>query len=175
MDDGLAQLAGLLRERDAIDQRIAEMTGRSARQSDVGEFLAARVFDIDLAPSTIQAGYDGWFRSGPLRGRTVNIKTYGSAADGIDISSHGCDYYLVLSGPPRRAGNARHRRWSLASVYLLDSRRLLAEFAARGVKVGIATSIRAADLAAARLYPVPAANAPFLLDERQHSMLGLFS
>ncbi len=75
------------------------ITGRSARQGDIGEFIAAHVLYIKLTSTTVQAGYDGWFRSGPLEGRTVNVKTYGSAAAGIDISSHACDYYLVLERP----------------------------------------------------------------------------
>ncbi|HET8681190.1 MAG TPA: hypothetical protein VFM54_04875 [Micromonosporaceae bacterium] len=66
----LSQLADLLRRRDALDGRIAEITGRSARQGDVGELVAARVFDIELARHAVQAGYDGRFRSGPLKDRT---------------------------------------------------------------------------------------------------------
>ncbi|WIM93248.1 hypothetical protein ACTOB_005221 [Actinoplanes oblitus] len=175
MDDRLASLAALLRDRDDVEQRIAGITQRSARQGDVGEFIAACVFDIELAPSAVQAGHDGWFRSGPLEGRTVNIKTYGSAADGIDISSHSCDYYLVLSGPPKPAGAVSHRRWSIWAVYLFDRQRLLAEFTDRGVKVGVATSVRAGDLTAARLYPVPGENAPFHLTAEQQATLALFT
>jgi hypothetical protein len=75
---------------------------------------------------------------------------YGSVGDGIDVSPHACDYYLVLSGPRKPLGVVRHHRWSIAKVYLFDSRRLLASFADRGVKVGIATSLRVGNLAAAQ-------------------------
>jgi hypothetical protein len=175
MDDRLADLAGLLRERDDIEQRIARITGRSARQGDVGEFIAACVFDIELAPTAVQAGHDGWFRSEPLKDRTVNIKTYGSAAAGIDISLHACDYYLVLSGPLKPPGAVQHHRWSISAVYLFDGQRLLAEFTNRGVKVGIATGLRVGDLAAAQLYPVQGTNALLRLTEEQQAMLALFS
>ncbi|MGC4763555.1 hypothetical protein ACLQ20_11945 [Micromonospora sp. DT46] len=40
----------------------------------------------------MQAGYDGTFRSGPLAGRTVNVKAYGDAFAGLDISPHHCDH-----------------------------------------------------------------------------------
>ncbi|GAA2713761.1 hypothetical protein [Actinoplanes palleronii] len=175
MDEGLAELAGLLRERDEIEQRIAGITRRSARQGDVGEFIAAAVFDIRLAATAIQAGHDGWFRSGPLKDRTVNIKAYGSAAAGIDISPHPCEYYLVLSGPAKPSGAVHHHRWWISAVYLFDAPALLAGFAARGVKVGVATSVRAADLTAAQLYPTPGPNALLPLTPEQRSMLALFA
>jgi hypothetical protein len=173
--DELRELAALLRERDEIEARIAGLTGRSARQGDVGEFIASRVFDIALAPNAVQAGYDGHFRSGELAGRTVNVKTYGSAAAGIDISAHGCDYYLVLSGPPKPAGVVPHYRWQLSAVYLFDAKALIAEFNNRKVKVGIATSLRASDLAAAQIYPGNDPQSVLRLTDAQRSMLSLFS
>lgn len=66
--------------------------------------------------TAVQAGYDGWFRSGPLQGRTVNIKAYGDAAAGIDISPHECDFYLVLSGPPPAPGGAGPHRWRASTT-----------------------------------------------------------
>lgn len=108
MLDELEQLAQLLAARDALDSRIAELVGRSARPGDVGEFIAARIFDLELATLATQAGYDGVFRSGPLAGKTVNVKTYGDVLGGLDIGAHPCDYTLVLTGPPRagRSGSA---------------------------------------------------------------------
>ncbi|MCW3840996.1 DUF4263 domain-containing protein [Micromonospora yasonensis] len=70
MTETLHQLAALLQARDDLDVRIAALTGRSARPGDIGEFIAAQVFDIELAGTGIQAGYDGTFRSGPNAGRT---------------------------------------------------------------------------------------------------------
>ncbi|BCL12789.1 hypothetical protein [Micromonospora sagamiensis] len=95
--EGLRQLATLLRAREELDDRITALIGRPAHPGNIGEFIAARVFDIELACTAVQAGYDGVFRSGPLAGRTVNVKNYGDALSGLDISSHPCDHYLVLS------------------------------------------------------------------------------
>ncbi|BEL05762.1 hypothetical protein Q0Z83_039530 [Actinoplanes sichuanensis] len=175
MNGRLADLASLLRDRDEIERRIAGITGRSARQGDIGEFIAAHVFDIELTSTTVEAGYDGWFRSGPLEGRTVNVKTYGSAAAGIDISSHACDYYLVLTGPPKPTGPVQHHRWSISAIYLFETQRLLAEFISRGVRIGVATSLRAGDLAAAQLYPVHGAHALLNLTAEQREGLARFA
>jgi hypothetical protein len=173
MED-LRKLAALLHERDEIEARIAGLTGRSARQGDVGEFIAARVFDIALAPNAVQAGYDGHFRSGELAGRTVNVKTYGSATAGIDISAHECDYYLVLSGPSKPVGAGPHYRWQLSAVYLFDAKALIAEFNNRKVKIGIATSLRVSDLAAAQIYPAEGPHSMLTLTDDQRLMLSLF-
>ncbi|MEU5941141.1 hypothetical protein ABZ807_18550 [Micromonospora sp. NPDC047548] len=171
----LHQLAALLRARDDLDTGIAVVTGRSARQGDIGEFIAAQVFDIELAGTATHAGHDGTFKSGPLAGRTVNVKTYGDAFTGIDISPHPCDFYLVFSGPPRPLGTVRHHRWQIAAAYLLDTRRLLETLSSRGVKIGIATSIRRADLEAAQIFPDTNPDAPLRLASEQAALLALFA
>jgi hypothetical protein len=109
------------------------VTGRSARPGDIGEYVASVVFDIELAATAVQPGHDGRFRSGPLAGRMVNVKAYGDAGAGIDVSSHPCDYYLVISGPRRAPGPVRHHRWQIARVYLFDAAQLLATFANLGL------------------------------------------
>lgn len=175
MTDELHQLAALLRDRDALDAKIARLTGRSARQGDIGEFVAAQVFDIELAENPVQAGHDGTFRSGPLAGRTVNVKTYGDAFAGIDISPHSCEFYLVFSGPRRAVGAVTHHRWQVSAAYLLDTRRLRETLTGRGVKIGTATSIRKADLEAARIFPDSNPNAPLRLASEQVALLSLFA
>ncbi|MEE6263059.1 hypothetical protein [Plantactinospora sonchi] len=174
MSTELVELAALLRQRDEVDAKIAAMTGRSARQGDVGEFIAARIFDIKLAGTAIQAGHDGTFRSGPLAGRTVNVKTYGNLHDGLDISPHDCDLYLVLAGPPRPPGAVRHHRWRISAVYLLDRQRLLETLAGRGVTVGTATSLRRADINAAQIYPEADVRSALRLTPEQIFLLRLF-
>jgi hypothetical protein len=175
MDEALPRLTALLRERDSIDEQIARCTGRSARIGDVGEFIASKVFGIKLADNAAQAGHDGQFTTGSLEGRTVNVKTYGSAAGGIDISPHGCDYYLVLSGPSKPIGPVAHHQWKLSAVYLFDARALGVELAQRGVKIGIATSLRKSDLAAAQIYPVEGPHPALSLTDDQRAMLSLFA
>ncbi|MEU2664891.1 hypothetical protein [Micromonospora sp. NPDC007220] len=175
MTETLRQLATLLRDRDELDARMAALTRRSARTGDIGEFIAAQVFDITLADTTIQPGYDGTFRTGSLAGRTVNVKTYGDAFTGLDISPHHCDFYLILSGPARPPAAVRHHRWRISAAYLLDSRRLLETLKARGVKIGIATSIRRGDLERAQVFPTSGADAPIRLTPEQTALLSLFT
>ena len=60
------------------------------------------------------------------------------------------------------------------SIFLFETQRLLATLAARGVKIGIATSVRKADWEAARIFP-PRPGSPLTLSETQLAQLALFS
>ena len=95
----LEELAGLLRARNALDAEIVQILGRPATTGSLGEFIAARIFDINLATSGVNPGHDGVFASGPLVGKTVNVKMYSSDDALLDVSPHPADYYLVLRGP----------------------------------------------------------------------------
>ena len=118
---------------------------------------------------------DSTFRSGPLADRTVNIKAYGDASTGLDISDHLCDFYLVLSGPPQPTGSRRHRPWHIAAIYLFDAHALRNVLAERGVKIGIATSLRRADLDTAGIYPAPSSTALLSLSDGQQAALAHFA
>ena len=105
----------------------------------------------------------------------MNVKTYGRHEGVLDIGRHPCDYYLVLAGPP---GQARIRPWVVESVFLFDSVRLLTQLQARGVKIGVATSVRK-EQEAARIFPVrPQAashtEVPLALTAEQVGALALF-
>ena len=63
-----------------------------------------------------------------LAGKTVNIKTYSRHESVLDIGSHPCDYYLVLTGP---ASQARVLPWVIDSVFLFEREQLLARLAMR--------------------------------------------
>jgi hypothetical protein len=74
----------------------------------LGEWLAAQVFDIELEASAVAAGIDGHFRTGPLQGRTVNIKWYLKREGLLETTeSDRLDYYVVLTGPPSAAASSR--------------------------------------------------------------------
>jgi hypothetical protein len=121
---------------------------------------------------TVTPGQRGAFRrSGPLSGKTVNIKTYSRHESVLDISPHPCDYYLVLTGP---AGQARVLPWVIESVFLFEREQLMARLMARGVKIGAATSVRKADWETARVFP-PQQASPLQLSEPQLAWLALFS
>src|SRR5262249_20632034 len=101
----IEQLAELLRQRNVIDARIAELIGQPALSGHVGEYIAAGVFGIALHESASAAGSDGLLRHGPLAGKTVNANLYGNDEGLLDLPREGvpADYTLVLTGP-RSAG-----------------------------------------------------------------------
>jgi hypothetical protein len=171
LTDELERLAKLIQAKNEADQAIAELLGRPGLTGNIGEFIAARVFSIELEKAGSHPGYDGVFR-GPshLAGKTVNIKTYGRDERILDISDHHCDYYLVMTGPP---GAAQHRPLVIDSVYLFDTADLLGRLRERGVKVGVATSLRRLDWDTAKIFPHQP-SAPLRLSENQIASLALF-
>lgn len=166
--DPLPVLAQLLRRRAAIDVEIADVIRRPTYLGHIGEFIASRIFDIELHPNAAHPGSDGVFRSGPLAGKSVNVK-YISMRDGcLDVPVIAApDYLLVLAGSVRGkdAGVARF----IESVYVFPYRALVDA----GVVPGIAASVRKAHWNAARVYPTSASTA-FVLEDRQRSWLALF-
>lgn len=82
----------------------------------LGEWIAARIFDIKLESSAATPGIDGRFRSGLLQDRTVNIKWYLKREGLLDTTaSKALDYYLVPTGPPSAAVSSRDttRPWCI--------------------------------------------------------------
>jgi hypothetical protein len=146
----LERLAELVRIKNRADAEIAELIGRPSAPGNIGEFVAAKVFAIQLMAAGNHPGYDGVFTAGPLAGQTVNIKTYSRHESVLDIGPHPCDYYLVLTGPARQAPVLP---WVIDSVFLFKHAELLAALTARGVKIGVATSVRKTDWQAARISP----------------------
>ena len=171
MNEQLQRLAAMVRARNEADRQIAALIGRPATPGNIGEFVAAKVFGIRLAVSGSQAGYDGVFETGELAGKRVNVKAYGRHEGLLDVSPHPCDYYLVLAGPQ---GPARHRPWNIEQVFLFDTRTLLLALKERGVKIGIATSVRKDQWEAARIYPTHK-RAPLNLTSEQQELLKLFA
>ena len=104
----MRRMAQLLHERNAIDAEIAALMHRPMTSGHLGEWIASEIFDIELEPSAVAAGFDGSFRSGPLHGQTVNIKWYLKREGLLDTSeSVRLDYYLVLAGPRSAAASSR--------------------------------------------------------------------
>jgi hypothetical protein len=174
-DDELAQIARLLTERNAIDDTIAAIIDRPMTSGHLGEWIAAQVFDIELERSASTAAIDGRFRSGPLQGRTVNVKWYLKQEGLLDISeSSALDYYLVLTGPRSALLSSRGgtRPWRVDHVYLFHAPTLLAEQRARGVRSGVAASVLKRQWTSAEIYPHQIS--PVLpLSHRQTQMLEL--
>lgn len=129
----------MLRERNIIDERIGQLINRPMTAGHAGERIASRIFDIELEPSAATKGIDGRFRSGPLNGRSVNVKWYLKRDGILDVTeAPELDYYLVLTGPKLTARDIRNvRPWRIDAVYLVDSRRLLTDLHSRGINVGV--------------------------------------
>lgn len=176
-DAELAELAALLRERNALDARLGRLLDRPVNTGSIGEWIAARIFNIELAAAANVAGYDGHFTTGVLAGRTVNVKAYTKHESVLDINpSAPLDYYLVLTGPKGAAASSRGtlRPFCIDAVFLFDAHRLHGELGERGVKIGIATSVLSAQWDQAQIYPL-ANNPELVLNEAQRRQLGMFT
>lgn len=174
--DSLAQAAALLRERNAIDVELARLIHRPMTSGHLGEWIAAQIPDIELEVSAVAAGSDGRFRSGPLQGRTVNIKWYLKREGLLDVTeSAALDYYLVLTASvPGSVLKGTTRPWCIEAVYLFEARQLQAEQIARGVKRGVACSVIKKQWEAAEIYPL-ATNPELAVSPHQVEQLRLFA
>lgn len=176
-DVELAELAAMLRERNALDARLGRLLERPAIPGHIGEWIAARIFDIELETAANAAGYDGHFTTGELSGRTVNVKTYGKREGLLDMKSTApLDYYLVLAGPKAAAATSRggFRPFCIDGVYLFDAHRLRTDLTARGIKFSEATSVRTLHWDEAEIYP-RANNSSLVVTEGQRRQLQLFA
>ena len=176
----LKGLASFITIRNVVDDEIARLIGRPAHAGHIGEFVAAAVFDIELNASASHRAIDGRFRSGPLAGRSVNIK-FGTRRDGmmnlvasLDPSNHP-DFYLVLTGPSIGAVSSRglSAPWVIQQVYLFEAANLLSKLAVKGAKPGVGTSVRSALWAEAMTYP-EAMNPMLEISGEQREALRLF-
>jgi hypothetical protein len=101
VDESLACIAALLGERNSIDASIAKVIDRPVTAGHLGEWIASRIFDIALEESAANQGFDGRFRTGALRGSTVNIKWYMKRTRLLDITEFP-DWTTISSSPGRR-------------------------------------------------------------------------
>lgn len=171
----LAEFAALIRGRNSIDARIGAILNRPATVGDIGEWVAAKVFDIELAAANNTA-FDGHFTTGSSAGQTVNVKTYLQQYGSLDVTERpSLDYYLIFTGPKSNLGSSRGtlRPFCIQSVYLFRSEDLLAELREAGAKIGIATSVRVAQWNAAEIYP-RSTNPALILTDRQRAQLAMF-
>jgi hypothetical protein len=173
--DALSTVASLLRARNSIDADIARIMNRPMTAGHLGEWIASVIFDIALEESAVARAIDGRFRSGPLAGRTVNVKWYLKREGLLDVTEHpSLDYYLVLAGPRSSVLTSRGgtRPWTIDSVYLFHAASMADALRVRGAKIGVASSVRNADWDAAEVYPRASPLLP--LSNRQREWLQLF-
>lgn len=172
----LERLAALLKQRNLVAQQITDIIGRPAQMGHIGEHIAADIFGIRLAKTVTHKGSDGVFESGPLAGKTVNIKWYGKMESLLDIREVAVpDFYLVMTGPESKSGTSKDesRLWCIESVFLFDAAELLPDLRVRGVKIGDATSITREVWRNAEISP-SRNNRALILSDDQRSKLKLF-
>lgn len=174
--DELSRLAELIKTRNAVASDIAAIIGRPAQIGHLGEYIAARIFGIELEESAAHKGSDGRFADGPLAGKTVNIKWYAKLEGLLDINPNAIpDYYLVLTGPRSAAASSRSgvRPWVIEAAFLFDADELVEALHRRGVKVGIATSVARQYWEEAEVYPSQH-NLRLSLSPENRNLLALF-
>lgn len=173
----LAEFASLIHERNLVDERIAQIIGRPMTSGHAGEWIAAQIFDIELERSAVAKAIDGRFRTGPLAGRTVNVKWYLKREGLLDLTESALvDYYLVMTGPKSWAATSArtHRPWRIDAVYLFDAAQLLQEQMSRRVQIGVASSVTESQWRQAEIYPTPTCSA-LPLSQQQVTLLSLFN
>jgi len=152
----LEELAALIHHRNKLSDGISKIISRPALTSHIGEYIASKIFNIQLDESATSKGIDGRFKDGPLRGKTVNIKLYGKKENLLDSNKDKlADYYLVLSGPDSAAESSRGKTRPLVicQVHLFKMGRLVPDLERSRVKIGIATSVRKQLWDEAIIYP----------------------
>jgi len=171
------QLAEVMKQKNAVDVEITKIVDRPALIGHVGEYIAAKVFNIELEQNAAHKAIDGRFTDGFLDGKSVNIKWYTKQEGILDVSPKAPppDFYLVMTGAKAPAASSRGmtRPWLIRQVFLFDARELLRILGSQGIKVGIATSIRREYWEGAEIYPTPH-NKQLILSNRQKEMLALF-
>lgn len=111
-----------------------------------------------------------------ITGKTVNVKTYGRREGILDVvDDDHLDCHLVFTGPTAASGSSagQTRPWCISNVYLFDAHVLRADQHARGIKGGIASSVRTQLWQSAEIFP--AGNENFPLNDAQREMLRLFA
>lgn len=179
--DCLTDLADSVRVKNAADRHVARLIRRPALPGHFGEFVAERIFDIELNKDAAFPGFDGVFRDGRLEGKSVNIKFYTKhdrLLDMMEEGKAGPDYYLVMTGPDEKPGPSRGkpRPWVIVSVFLFEAAPLVDELKTRSPKkkIGVATYVPVDLWAEAMIYPNCVS--PLLpVTEARRDQLSLFS
>ena len=176
MDD-LIHLAKLINTRNQTEREITALIGRPAGIGHIGEYIASKIFNINLEQSASHKSSDGYFIDEPLKGKTVNIKWFAFREGILDITPVSLpDFYLVLTGQKSGVMTSlgRVRPWTIDSVFLFNAQSLVDELNLAGVRIGTATSVRRHQWEQAEIYP-ESRNRLYQLSQSQRDALGLFN
>lgn len=175
--ENLEQLAMAIRNKNAVDESIARITGRPAQIGHTAEYIASTIFGVKLEQSSKTKSVNRRFTTGALRGKSVDIKWY-TRMEGLLVIDPDTppDYYLVFTGPIGSSTSSRETMhpWLISSVYLFDVNELLGQLDMDRFKPGTATSIAKQLWQEAELYPEQK-NDMLVLNAEQLRLLSLFS
>jgi hypothetical protein len=119
---------------------------------------------------------DGYFVSGPLAGRSVDVKFYG-LQDGLlaILEEAQPDYFLVLTGPRSTAmsSKGRARPCVIEHVYVFDGPQIAQRLKERGARFGVAASVPQNEWSQAEIFPTQTC-ALLPLTPKQMEQLALF-
>jgi hypothetical protein len=175
--DEIKQLAELIKQRNRIAHEITKITNRPAFIGHIGEYIASVVFDIQLEESASSKAIDGFFKSGPLVGKSVNIKWYSKQDNLLAVTESGnLDYYLVMTGPksPAESSKGKVQPWEISFVYLFDEHELSRYLIENNRKFGPAVSIRKSLWEAAEIFPTENKKL-YPISSKQRNLLDLFN
>ena len=173
----LVKLAQLINKRNQTEAEITALIGRPAQIGHIGEYIASKIFGISLQESASHKGSDGFFLSGKLRNKSVNIKWFAKLEWSLDINSESLpDYYLALTGPVNKKTNSRGevRPWCIERAYLFDAAVLIEKLRLRKIKIGTATSVNKKLWDDAEIFPNQN-NLELMLTEPQRNQIALFN
>jgi hypothetical protein len=177
LSNNISSLAGLLQQRNGIDQRIAEIIGQAAEPQRIADAVADAVFDIEPAGG---ARYSR-FRSGPAVGKTVSVQ-YSFRQTGLlnlypyPKNADLPDYFLVLTGPDGTAIQYHHQTtpFTIAAAYLFDGIEIATELRYVGEKLATGSRAEQKLWHAAMIYPEPR-NPLLSVSAEQRTQLDLFN
>ena len=174
--DELETLGELIKTKNDIESKISQIIGRPGLQGHIGEFIAGKIFDLELHEDATKRGNDGIFKSGSLAGKNANVKLYGKRESILDFNPKDpAEYYLVLTGPKSSTASSRgtNRPLVINSVFLFESGQLIKQLKERNVKIGNQVSITQEQWNDAEIFPNQRNN-QLPVTEKQKELLRLF-
>ena len=177
----LTHLADLIRIRNYVNNSVSNIIGGPAETGRIAEFVAAQIFDIELARTFVNKAIDGWFRSpASLASASVNVKYRSRSSKRLD-NENSADpndhprYYLAFRGPKLLKGPASEKTlpFVIDSVYIFDSQELIPSLVAKG-GAHIGPAVKLVHWQQAMIYPEQVNQALILTDE-QRAALQLFA
>ena len=174
----LEQLADLLQVLNTVNHALSGLLGRTANVGNISEIIASEILDIQLAERANHPVFDGTFASGPLQGKTVNVKWRNDGSKTINMKDSDMlpDYFLALTGPKKsstKMGSPYHP-FAIKEVCLFAAASLVQRLKKDGIPIGHQTRVGAEAWEKARIYPVQKGS-PLPLMRTQEDLFTVFA